>query len=285
MKVDKDDKIKEEDDKNLTKSDEKIEEDGKSDENIPKGMIEIEFKTAQCILILSKRNTGKSFLTKYLIHNFINQGIYDTIYLFSTTERYSHSFNCLPKEYIIDKFDIKFIQSIIDAQRKQIDKYGLHSEKTAKILFVFDDLVGSLASASKEMQMLTFLFATSRHIKIGIVVVAQCSRALISPTLKQNCDHLFIRALNDDYMKSLYEAVYWNSDGGINSFLKFCKKSLMNTTFDFLHYNNTIEDDSKKWSLVLAKEVDFMLEMKTRRKIKDTKKDKSKDDKKIKAKT
>ena len=44
MKVDnnltkssKDDKIKEDDDKNLTKSDEKIEEDGKSDENIPKG--------------------------------------------------------------------------------------------------------------------------------------------------------------------------------------------------------------------------------------------------------
>ena len=280
MKVDnnltKDDEKKEEVNKNLTKDDEKIEIVEKSDEKIPKGMIEIKFKTAECVLILSKRNTGKSFLTKYLIHNFINQGIYDTIYLFSTTERYSHSFNCLPKQYIIDKFDIKFIQSIIDAQRKQIDKYGLHSEKTAKILFVFDDLVGSLSSASKEMQMLTFLFATSRHIGIGMVICAQCSRALISPTLKQNADHLFIRALNDDYMKSLYEAVYWNSDGGINSFLKFCKKSLMNTTYEFLHYNNTIEEDSKKWSLVLAEETDFMLDMKTRRKVKDKKREKEK---------
>ena len=150
MKVDnnltkssKDDKKVEKSDgkiEEVEKSDEKIENVEKSDEKIPKGMVEIEFKTAECVLILSKRNTGKSFLTKYLIHNFINQGIYDTIYLFSTTERYSHSFNCLPKQYIIDKFDIKFIQSIIDAQRKQIDKYGLHSEKTAKILFVFDDL-------------------------------------------------------------------------------------------------------------------------------------------------
>ena len=146
MKVDnnltkssKDDEKKEDDDKNITKSskdDEKKEDDDKSltksDKKIPEGMVEIEFRTAQCILILSKRNTGKSFLTKYLIHNFINQGIYDTIYLFSTTERYSHSFNCLPKEYVIDKFDLKFIQNVIDCQRKQIDKYGLHSEKTAK---------------------------------------------------------------------------------------------------------------------------------------------------------
>jgi len=267
-----DDKQVEKDDKKVKKDDEKIEEVEKSDEKIPKGMIELKFQPFQTMIILGKRNTGKSYLTKYLIHQLVNQGLCDTVYLFSTTERYSHSFNCLEKEYIVDGFDIKFIQSIIDAQRKRIDRYGLKSEKIAKIMMVFDDLVGSLSSSSKEMQMLTYLFATSRHIGISLVVCAQASRSLISPTLKNNCDWLMWRNLNEDYTKSLYEAIYWNQSGGMNSFLEFTKKSLMNTKYEFLCYNNTIDDASKKWSLVLAEEVDFMLNMRIKRKVKDDKK-------------
>ena len=200
MKVDdnltnssKDDKIKEEDDKKVKKDDEKIEEVGKSDEKIPKGMVELKFKPFQTMIILGKRNTGKSYLTKYLIHQLVNQGMYNTVYLFSTTERYSHSFNCLPKEYIINGFDLKFIQNIIDAQRKRIEKYSLESEKVAKIMMVFDDLVGSISTSSKEMQMLNFLFATSRHIGISLVVFAQASRSSVNPTLRQNVDWLFFR--------------------------------------------------------------------------------------------
>ena len=43
----------------------------------------------------------------------------------------------------------------------------------------------------------------------------------------------------------------------------------MNTKYEFLCYNNTISDSTKKWSLVLAEEVEFMLDMRRRRKIKD----------------
>ena len=131
---------------------------GKSDDgeggDVPKGMTEIKITPFSTTCVLGKRNTCKSFLSKWLIQKMVNQGIYNTVYLFSTTERYSHSFNCLEKEYIIDCFDISFIKKVLDAQKKQIDKYGLKSDKVAKILFVFDDLVGSISTGSKEMQML-----------------------------------------------------------------------------------------------------------------------------------
>ena len=71
----------------------------------------------------------------------LQQGIYDTFYLFSTTERYSKSFNCFPKECVIDGFDLKFIKELIKAQKKRIDKYTKDSPKVASILFVFDDLL------------------------------------------------------------------------------------------------------------------------------------------------
>ena len=79
----------------------------------------------------------------------INQGIYNTVNFFSTTEKYSHSFNCLEKEYIVGFLIYLYIISIITAQRKRIEQYGLDSDKVASILFVFDDLVGSITSASK----------------------------------------------------------------------------------------------------------------------------------------
>ena len=256
---------------------------GKSDDGeggeVPKGMTEIKITPFSTTCVLGKRNTGKSFLSKWLIQKMVNQGIYNTVYLFSTTERYSHSFNCLEKNYIIDCFDISFIKNVLDAQKKQIDKYGLKSDKVAKILFVFDDLVGSISTGSKEMQMLNFLFATSRHLAIGLLICAQCSRSLISPCMRQNVDYLLLRSLNDDYVKSLYESVYWTNPGGCKSFLAFTKKAFKNTTFEFLCYNNTVLEDSEKWSLVLAEETDFMLNMEKPKRKKGDGEGKKKDDK------
>ena len=87
------------------------------------------------------------------------------------------------------------------------------------------------------------------------MICAQCSRSLISPTLRQNTDYLVIRNLNDDYVKSLFESVYWQ--GNVKSFIDFTKASLRNTTYEFLCYNNAIDKEEEQWSLLLAEESDF----------------------------
>ena len=73
-KVDKNDK------------DNKDKEVDKFDKQGGKQVIEIKIKPYSTITCLGKRGTGKSFLCKWLIEKMVHQGIYNTVYLFSTTE-------------------------------------------------------------------------------------------------------------------------------------------------------------------------------------------------------
>ena len=211
----------------------------------------------------------------------LQQGIYDTFYLFSTTERYSKSFDCFPKQCIIDGFDLKFIKELIKAQKKRIDKYGKESPKVASILLVFDDLLGSIQTGSHEMNYLNMLFSTSRHVNVGLLVISQSCKGLTSPVIRNNADLIIWRQVNDNYLRSLYESVYWS--GNFKSFMDFTKKSFKNTDFHMITYDNMTTNDDQRWMLLLAEECEFQIEMKSRR-IKNTKEDKSKDDKKIKSK-
>ena len=78
------------------------------------------------------------------------------MYMFSTTERYSKSFNCFQQEYVVDRYDMKFIDEIVKAQRARIDKYGKDSPKVSDILLIFDDLLGSIKPNSLEQQQLNW---------------------------------------------------------------------------------------------------------------------------------
>ena len=265
----------------VEKSDEKIENVEKSDEKIPKGMVELKIKPHSTCLVMGRRGVGKSFISKFLIHKMLQQGIYDTFYLFSTTERYSKSFNCFPKECVIDGFDLKFIKELIKAQKKRIDKYGKESPKVASILLVFDDLLGSIQTGSHEMNYLNMLFSTSRHVNVGLLVISQSCKGLTGPVIRNNADLIIWRQINDNYLRSLYESVYWA--GNLKSFMDFTKKSVQNTDFEMIAYDNMTTNDDQRWMLLLAEKVHFQIEMKSRR-IKNTKEDKSKDDKKIKSK-
>ena len=117
---------------------------------------------------------------------------------------------------------MKFIDEIVKAQRARIDKFGKDSPKVADILLIFDDLLGSIKPNSLEQQQLNWLFSTSRHINIGLLVISQTSRILISPTIRANSDYIFWRQVNENYIRSIFESIFWSS-GNFNSFLKFTK--------------------------------------------------------------
>ena len=51
------------------------------------------------MVIVSKRNSGKSFLCKHLLNMFMNENkLFDYIVLFSSTAHLSKDFECLPKK-------------------------------------------------------------------------------------------------------------------------------------------------------------------------------------------
>ena len=269
MKVDNNLTESSKDDKKVKKDDEKIEEVEKSDEKIPKGMVELKIKKHSTCLIMGRRGVGKSFISKFLIYKMLQQGIYDTFYLFSTTERYSKRFNCFPKECVIDGFDLKFINELIKAQKSRIDRYEKESPKVASILFLFDDLLGSIRTGSHEMNYLNMLFSTSRHVNVGLLVISQSCKGLTSPVIRNNSDLIIWRQVNDNYLRSLYESVYWS--GNFKSFMDFTKKSFQNTDFQMIAYDNMTTNDDQRWMLLLAEECNFQIEM-TPRRIKNTKK-------------
>ena len=70
---------------------------------------EIDIKSSSTIVICAKRNEGKSVLAKHLLCKLVQQDKVDLVYLFSPTEKLSHSFDCVPKDFVIPTFDLKFI--------------------------------------------------------------------------------------------------------------------------------------------------------------------------------
>ena len=203
----------------------------------------VDMKPSSTIVIVAKRNEGKSVLSKYILRSLISCGKVDTVYLFSPTERLTHSFDCVPNTHIIPTFDLKFINQIIDAQTKVCKKKGKDDPSVSKILFIFDDMLGAVAQGSLEQQMLNKLFATSRHLKIGIMVLSQTTRGLFSPALRQNTDYLAWRKVNDNQLPSLFESIYY--PGSYKQFLEFYHGATASSQFGFLMYDNLTRDESK----------------------------------------
>ena len=203
----------------------------------------IDVQPSSTIVIVAKRNEGKSVMAKFLLKSLVSTGRVDTVFLFSPTENLSHSFDCVPKTHIIPTFNLKFIDSIIDAQSKACKKKGKDDPSVAKVLFIFDDMLGSVKQGSLEQQMLNRLFATSRHLKIGIMVLSQTSRGLFSPALRQNTDYLLFRKINDNQLPTMYESMYF--PGSYKEFLAFYHSATAASQFGFLLYDNLTREDDK----------------------------------------
>ena len=219
-------------------------------------MAPLDIRPSSTIVICGKRNEGKSVLAKWLLYNLVRQEKVDIVYLFSPTEHLSHSFDCVPRQFVIPTFDIPFMDKVIASQSKEIQKTKLGKDDPSikQILFVFDDMLGSVTQGSREQLLLNRLFATSRHIKIGVMVLSQTTKGLFSPALRQNTDYLMMRKINDNQLPSLFESLYW--PGSYRSFVDFYHRSTASSMFGFLAYDNLTRDD-RKFFLITAERPDF----------------------------
>ena len=220
---------------------------------------EIDIKPSSTIVICAKRNEGKSVLAKHLLHRLVQQMKVDVVYLFSPTETLSHSFDCLPKVCVVNTFDLRFIEKVLSAQEKAIrkTKQGKDDPAIAQILFIFDDMLASVVQGSHEQLLLNRLFATSRHLKVGVMVLSQTTRGLFSPALRQNTDYLFFRKINDNQLPALFEALYW--PGNYKGFVLFYHQVTGTSKFGFLCYDNLTREEAK-YFLVTADICKFQIE-------------------------
>ena len=182
----------------------------KSDEN--KGPV---------IVLIGRRDTGKSFLVRDLLFHHVNIPIGTVI---SGTEAGNGFYSeHIPKLFIHDEYKTSIIENILKRQKvvirqanKQIEIYK-KSKIDARAFVILDDCLYDNGWSRDKMMRL--LFMNGRHWKVMLIITMQYPLG-IPPTLRTNIDYVFI--LREPYIANR-KRIYENYAGMFPTFESFCQ--------------------------------------------------------------
>lgn len=205
--------------------------------NIAKGSI---------VYLYGKRNTGKSFLVRDLLHSKrdIPMGI-----VVSPTEMANKFYSdMVPPMFIYDEYSQHLIESLVKRQIKVVKKmekqkldYG-NSNIDPFIFFIMDDCIGD-TTWTKDKNIKT-LFVNGRHLKVLYILTSQYPLA-IPPLFRTNIDYVFI--LRDNIInnrKRLYDnfAGMFPTFDMFNQVMDQCTENYECIVIDCVNKSNKIED-------------------------------------------
>ena len=173
------------------------------------------------IVLIGRRDTGKSFLVKDLLFHHCDIPLGTVI---SGTEAGNGFYSAhVPKLFIHDEYNTSIIENILKRQKvviKQVNKQ-IEIHKSSKIdpraFVILDDCLYDNGWARDKMMRL--LFMNGRHWKIMLVITMQYPLG-IPPTLRTNIDYVFI--LREPYIANR-KRIYENYAGMFPTFESFCQ--------------------------------------------------------------
>jgi hypothetical protein len=173
------------------------------------------------IVLIGRRDTGKSFLVRDLLYYHQDIPIGTVI---SGTEAGNGFYGKLvPKLFIHDEYNSAIIENILKRQRivmKQIKKekeaYG-KSNIDARAFVILDDCLYDNSWAREKVMRL--LFMNGRHWKIMLVITMQYPLG-VPPNLRTNIDYTFV--LREPYLTNR-KRIYENFAGMFTTFESFCQ--------------------------------------------------------------
>tara|TARA_B110000967_G_scaffold197114_2_gene228471 strand:+ start:1965 stop:2804 length:840 start_codon:yes stop_codon:yes gene_type:complete len=173
------------------------------------------------IVLIGRRDTGKSFLVKDLLYYHQDIPIGTVI---SGTEAGNGFFaEHIPKLFIHDEYNSAIIENILKRQRtvlKQIKKEMEAYKKTTidpRAFVILDDCLYD--SKWTKDKMMRLLFMNGRHWKIMLVITMQYPLG-IPPNLRTNIDYVFI--LREPYIANR-KRIWENYAGMFPTFESFCQ--------------------------------------------------------------
>ncbi len=173
------------------------------------------------IVLIGKRDTGKSFLVRDLLY--YKQDIPIGTVISGTEEGNGFYGKLVPKLFIHNEYNTAIIENILKRQRtvlKQIKK-EMETYKRSTIdpraFVILDDCLYDNTWARDKMMRL--LFMNGRHWKIMLVITMQYPLG-IPPTLRTNIDYVFI--LRENYIANR-KRIYENYAGMFPTFEAFCQ--------------------------------------------------------------
>ena len=173
------------------------------------------------VVLIGKRDTGKSFLVRDLLY--YQQEIPIGTVISGTEEGNGFYGKLVPKLFIHNEYNTAIIENILKRQRtvlKQI-KAEMETYKRSNIdpraFVILDDCLYDNTWARDKMMRLIFM--NGRHWKVMLVITMQYPLG-IPPTLRTNIDYVFI--LRENYIANR-KRIYDNYAGMFPTFEAFCQ--------------------------------------------------------------
>lgn len=173
------------------------------------------------IVLIGRRDTGKSFLVRDLLY--YHQDIPIGTVISGTEAGNGFYARMVPKLFIHDEYNTAIIENILKRQKmviKQVkrerDAYG-RSTIDARAFVILDDCLYDNSWAREKLMRL--LFMNGRHWKIMLVITMQYPLG-VPPNLRTNIDYTFI--LREPYIANR-KRIYENYAGMFPTFESFCQ--------------------------------------------------------------
>jgi len=173
------------------------------------------------IVLIGRRDTGKSFLVKDLLY--YHQDIPIGTVISGTEEGNGFYGKVVPKLFIHNEYNTAIIENVLKRQRqvlKQIKKEMEQYRKTnidPRAFVIMDDCLYDNSWSRDKMMRLLFL--NGRHWKLMLIITMQYPLG-IPPTLRTNIDYVFI--LREPYIVNR-KKIYENYAGMFPTFESFCQ--------------------------------------------------------------
>jgi hypothetical protein len=173
------------------------------------------------VVLIGKRDTGKSFLVRDLL--FYQQAIPIGTVISGTEEGNGFYGSMVPKLFVHNEYNTAIIENVLKRQRtvlKQVKKEMETYKRTTidpRAFVILDDcLYDNTWSRDKMMRL---LFMNGRHWTVMLVITMQYPLG-IPPTLRTNIDYVFI--LRENYIANR-KRIYDNYAGMFPTFESFCQ--------------------------------------------------------------
>ena len=194
------------------------------------------------IVLIGRRDTGKSFLVRDLLYHHQDIPIGTVI---SGTEVANGSYGkIVPKLFIHDEYNSAIIENILKRQKivlkqmkKETEAYG-RSNIDPRTFVILDDCLYDNSWARDKMMRL--LFMNGRHWKLMLVITMQYPLG-VPPNLRTNIDFTFI--LREPYIANR-KRIYENYAGMFPTFESFCQVMDQCTeNYECLVINNNVKSN------------------------------------------
>jgi hypothetical protein len=192
----------------------------KFDINMIRDRCEIDSRKSPMIVVIGKKDTGKSFLVRDILHEAQNAFPVGTV--ISGTEVANEFFqHMIPSKFIHDKYTPEIVQNVIKRQMnvkqtRNRSKSGAGSGLDPRAFLILDDCLYDSSWIKEESTR--YVFMNGRHIDLMTIITMQYPLG-ITPNLRTNVDFVFI--LRENILGNR-RRIYENYAGMFPTFDMFC---------------------------------------------------------------